>query len=121
MHRVHRFGRAPRADAGQASAEFVALLPLLAVVVALLWQLALAGHATWAAGAAARAAARAHALGADPERAARTRLSRELEAGLRVRARADGAVHVAVRIPSLTPALRLGRASATAHYAPQGS
>lgn len=110
-----------RDHAGQASIEFVALLPLLAVVVALLWQLALAGHATWAAGAAARAGARASALGDDAELSARARLPPELASGVRVRTRSDGAVHVAVRIPTLVSGLSLGRASATAFYASQRS
>ena len=44
---------------GQAAAELVALLPLAALLIAGAWQLALAGHAAWAADAAARAAARA--------------------------------------------------------------
>lgn len=113
--------RLVRDHTGQASTEFVALLPLLAVIVALLWQLVLAGHATWAAGAAARAGARANALGGDPERSVRTRLPRELASGVRVRTRPDGAVHVAVRIPTLVSGLDLGRTSATAFYASQGS
>ena len=99
----------------------MALLPALALVAATLWQCAVAGHATWAAGAAARAAARAHALGDDPQLAARRRLPSDLERGLVVRERADGSITVGVRIPALAPALRLGRASATAHFAGQGA
>ena len=97
----------------------MALLPLVLVVVALLWQLALAGHATWAAGAAARAAARADAVGHDADRAARDALPADLRPGLRVSAAADGAVRVHVRIPAVAPALDLGRASAEAHFPEQ--
>jgi hypothetical protein len=108
-------------DGGQAATELVAILPLLALLAALLWQIALVGHATWAAGAAAGAAARAHAVGRDAAAAGRARLPRDLRAGLRVRERSDGSVHVAVPIPSLAPGLSLGRASATAHYPAQRS
>ena len=41
---------------GQASVEFVVLLPCLLAVVAALWQLALIGYAHWAVRAAARTA-----------------------------------------------------------------
>src|SRR5687768_9421448 len=88
---VRRRGAAPAfvrrragGEAGQATVELVALLPLLAVVLAGAWQAVLAGQAAWAAGAAARAAARAHGVGTDPTRAARTHLPGSLERGLRV-------------------------------------
>lgn len=110
-----------RGHQGQATVELVALLPLLALLGALLWQVALAGHATWAAGAAARAAARAHAVDGDPRRAARLRLPTELKPGLEVRTASDGTVRVSVRIPTLTRRLRLGHASATARFEPQGA
>ncbi len=97
----------------------VALLPLAVVVLAVVWQLAAAGHATWEAAAAARAAARAHALGHDPAAAARAHLPRVLERGLRVHPRADGAVEVAVRVPSVLGVVDLGHASASARFAPQ--
>ncbi|MGZ6709334.1 MAG: pilus assembly protein [Solirubrobacteraceae bacterium] len=78
----------------------MALLPLVVLVAALLWQAAVAGQALWLSGAAARAAARAAAVGADPEAAARATLPARLESGLRVRAAAGG-VGVAVRVPSV--------------------
>ena len=84
-------------EAGQATVELVALLPLLVVVLAGAWQAVLAGQAAWAAGAAARAAARAHAVGTDPTRAARTHLPGSLERGLRVTAGSDGDVEVRAR------------------------
>ena len=101
--------------------ELVALLPLLVLVAAVLWQIALAGHATWAAGAAARAAARASAVGGDPGRAARSAIPVELRGDLRISETADGAIRVLVRIPAVTPGLDLGRASAQAHFPAQGS
>ena len=55
--------RARRGQTGQASVETVALLPLVVVVGALLWQAVVAGQALWLSGAAARAAARAAAVG----------------------------------------------------------
>jgi len=90
-----------RSQDGQASVELVALLPLAGALVALLWQALLAGEALWLSGTAARAAARAAALDGDPARAARAVLPDRLERGLRVRVGSDGAVAVAVRIPSV--------------------
>ena len=87
---------------GQASVELVALLPLVVLVGALLWQAVVAGQTLWLAGAAARAAARAAAVGGDAEAAARGALPGRLERGLRVRPDTDDAgVRVAVRIPSI--------------------
>jgi len=106
-------------EAGQATVELVALLPLLVVVLAGAWQAVLAGQAAWAAGAAARAAARAHAVGTDPMRAARTHLPGPLERGLRVTAGSDGDVEVRVRIPSLPGLPSPGHANAGARFEPQ--
>jgi hypothetical protein len=89
-----------RREVGQASVETVALLPLVVLVGALLWQVVVAGQALWLSGAAARAAARAAAVGADPEAAARATLPPRLESGLHVREE-SGEVGVAVRVPSV--------------------
>ena len=89
------------------------------MVLAVAYQALLAGQAVWEARVAARAAARAHAFGADAAAAARSHLRPALERGLRVRAGEDGDVRVSVRIPAVLPAIRLGRASATAHFRPQ--
>jgi|SRR5829696_5670796 len=89
------------AENGQASVELVALLPLVAVLVALLWQALLAGEAIWLSGSAARSAARAAALGDDPARAARAVLPVRFTRGLRVRSRPDGSVAVVVPIPTV--------------------
>lgn len=109
----------PAADAGQATVEFVALLPLVVAVLVLAWQAVLAGHTAWAANASARAAARAAALGADPARAARAHLPGRLEAGLRVARPRPGLVEVSLRIPRLLPEVPLGRVSGTGRFRPQ--
>jgi hypothetical protein len=109
-----------RAQAGQATVELVALLPALALVGFALWQAAVAGQAMWLAGAAARAAARAQALGADPGPAARGVLPPRLEGGLRVEAGDDGAVRVTLRIPSVLTRGTVASTSARARFAPQG-
>src|SRR6201989_1048600 len=95
--------RAPP-DAGQAAVEFVAVLPLIALVIALAWQAVLAGHAAWAASAAARRRARAPA--------ARAPRPATLEAGLRVSRPAADAVELSLRVPPVVPAVQLGRISA---------
>jgi hypothetical protein len=106
----------PRRDDGQAAVELVALLPLAALLIAGAWQLAVAGHTLWAAGAAGRAAARAAAVGGDARAAARARLPGSLRRGLRVRDGGDGTVRVVVRIPRVLGLPRLGRVTSTAHF-----
>src|SRR5690349_2136993 len=59
---------------GQASVELVVLLPVILVVLAVGYQAVLAGQAIWEVRVAARAAARANALGADAAAAARAHL-----------------------------------------------
>jgi hypothetical protein len=93
---------AGRGEEGQASVEMAALLPLVVLVGALLWQAVVAGQTLWLSGAAARAAARAAAMGGDAEAAARNALPPRLERGLRVRTATDGTtVRVSVGIPSV--------------------
>jgi hypothetical protein len=77
----------------------VAVLPLVLLVVAIGWQLALAGYSAWACANAARVAARADAVGGDEEEAARSALPDSLERGLRVQRASGGAIRVEVRIP----------------------
>jgi hypothetical protein len=90
---------------GQASAEFVALLPVLAALVMIAVQTVVAGWALWSAGNAARAGARAEEVGSDAEAAARRALPGALRDGAVVK-RADG-VRVQVRIPALVPGIEL--------------
>lgn len=114
--------RSPRRsgpEAGQAAVELVAILPVIAVLLIGAWQLALAGHAAWSAQAAARAAARAHAVGGDERRAARGALPASLEPRMVVRRVGDDRVVVRVRIPSLVPGLRLGTLTGRAAFASQ--
>ena len=99
---------------GQAAVELAALLPWVAAVLLVAWQLVVAGDARSSAAIAARAAARAAAIGADPEVAARDRLPQRLRRGLRVRTLADGTVSVSVRVPALAAPLDLGRVRAEA-------
>jgi hypothetical protein len=93
--------RDPPAEAGQASAELVAIVPLLLVALLAVGQVAVAGYALWSAGDAARAGARAAHVGGDPERAALSAVPGWLERGARVEA--DGPVEVEVRAPALIP------------------
>src|SRR3954454_22233731 len=106
-------------DEGQAAVELVALLPLVAAMLALAWQAVLAGHAVWAVTAAARAAARAAAIGGDPAVAARTRLPANLERGLRISRVSAGTVEVSLIVPPLVAALPLGRVHASGHFRSQ--
>jgi hypothetical protein len=88
-----------RAQDGQASVELVAVLPLVAVVALLMWQAVVAGQAVWLSGGAARAAARAQAIGGDPAAAARSVLPRGLRAHVRVDRAAGDGVRVRIAVP----------------------
>lgn len=107
------------ASGGQASVELVVVLPLVVVVLAGAYQAVLAGEAVWQSRVAARAAARAHAVGADPGAAARDHLPARLERGLQVTAGGSGDVRVSVRIPAVFPSASVGRVGATSHFRPQ--
>jgi len=108
-----------RTPTGQASVEVVAVMPLIAILAVAAWQLAISGYAAWSASAAARAAARAQAIGADPEPAARAALTPALEQGLTVRVE-DGWVRVGVRVPPVTP-IPVGRVEAIARFGEHGA
>lgn len=112
--------RPPRAEHGQASVELVALLPLMAVLAGLLWQGVVAGQAVWLAGSAARAAARASAVGTDERAAARRVLPARLERGLVVRRERPGdGVRVAIRVPAIVGSGGLTTVSARARLQAQ--
>lgn len=112
---------ADRTCRGQATVEIVALLPLLAVLGGLLWQAAVAGQAVWLAGTAARAAARATAVGGDARAAARGVLPGRLQRGLVVRRLGSGeGVRVAVGVPAVVGSARLTIVSASALLQDQG-
>ena len=108
-----------RFTSGQASVEFVALFPLMSVVVLCMWQLVLAGHAVWAAAGAARVASRAVAVGGDARAAARGALPARLERRLAVRVSAEGAVEVRVRVPVVVRGVDLGSVSGRAGFGEQ--
>jgi hypothetical protein len=88
-------------ERGQATVELLAVLPLVLAVGAIAWQLVLAGQAAWLTADAARAGARADAVGADPGRAARSVLPRSLERGLHLVRRPGGGVRVEADVPLL--------------------
>lgn len=97
----------------------MAVLPVVLLVGALVWELALAGHTAWMCAHAARAAARAETVGRDGRQAARSALPDGLERGLRVERRAGGGVRVEVRVPVLLHRWRSpARVSATAALGP---
>lgn len=102
-----------RDASGQASVELIAVLPLVVLVVGALWQAVLAGEAVWSAAGAARAAARAQAVGGDALLAARGAVPGVLRAGLRVSPAADG-VHVRVGVPLAGTHTRIGTIDARA-------
>jgi TadE-like protein len=109
-------------ESGQATVELVAVLPLVVLVTLALWQAVVAGQAASLAGSAARAAARAQALGTDAPAAARAVLPRALQPGLRVTARGDGSVRVAVGVPAVLGDMgRVGTVSAVARFVAQGA
>src|SRR5437763_224915 len=81
-------------EAGQASVELLGTLPAVLLVAAL------AGQAAWLCANAARAAARAEAVGRSPLDAARSALPASLEHGMRVE-QPGGAVRVRLHIPLL--------------------
>ena len=103
-------------DRGQASVELLGVLPAVLLVVVAAWQLALAGHASWLAGNAARVGARAQVVGDDPTAAARSALPAHLRRGLRVTTSDAGQVTVRVRMPlvlrSWSAPVRIGASAA---------
>ena len=88
---------------GQATIELIAALPVVLLLAAVAWQLALVGHTAWLAAHAARSGARADVVGRDAATAARRSLPRSLERGLRVERVSGGGVRVSVRVPLLVP------------------
>ena len=88
-------------ERGQASVELVAVLPAVILIGAVVWQLALAGHAAWLTANAARAAARAEIVGRSASSAARSALPQSLERGLEVKRLDKDKVRVSGRVPWL--------------------
>ena len=94
---------ATRSQAGQASIELVAALPLVLLVGAVAWQLALTGASAWLTANAARVGARADVVGRDADAAVRSALPRSLERGLEVERLPQGGVRVSTRVPLVIP------------------
>jgi hypothetical protein len=92
-----------RREDGTASVELIAVVPFLLLAVLVAAQIALAGHAMWSAGIAARAGARAALVEGDAKAAARRALPSSMRREADV---SDGeTVSVRVPIPQLLPAL----------------
>jgi pilus assembly protein CpaE len=106
-------------EAGQSAVELVAMLPIVVLLAGALWQAVVAGQAVWVSGSAARAAARAAAVGGDAKEAARRALPGALERGLRVKTNDDGKAEVEINVPLVVGSGRLTTVSAQAHFAPQ--
>jgi hypothetical protein len=98
-----RAENAAHGEEGTASVELVAVVPFLLLAVLAVAQVSLAGQALWSASVAARAGARAEAVGGDPAAAARA----ALPASMRARAKIDDeeGVEVRVEVPRLIPSL----------------
>ncbi len=90
-------------EEGAASVELIAVVPFLLLAVLVAAQLGLAGQALWSAGVAARAGARAAAVGGDARAAARDALPPSMRSGARVED--SGTVSVRVPVPRLLPGL----------------
>lgn len=110
--------RAIRSERGQAAAELVAIVPIAVAIVALVAQLAIAGFSLWTAADAARAGARAAAVGGDPEAAARSALPGWLERGAEIET--SGPVEVRVRAPAVVPGVPAIAVGASTELDPGG-
>ncbi len=88
-------------ERGAVSIELIGAVPIVLISLLVAGQIAIAGHAFWSAGLAARAGARAVLTGKEPRGAAERALPGPLRSGLKVRQ--DDGVEVGVRIPRLLP------------------
>jgi len=86
-------------ESGQASVELLGAIPAVLLVGALVWQLALTGHTLGLCANAARAGARAEAVGRSGKSAARSALPRSLERGFEFKRETSGRVRVRIRVP----------------------
>jgi hypothetical protein len=101
---------------GQAAVEFVALLPVVVGLAVVVWQVVVIGYANWVAHSAARAAARAHALGENPRLAAQRIVPVGLKPGVRIGEARDNRVEVKLRLPVVGQLGRFGEVKANAHF-----
>lgn len=105
-----------RRQEGTASVELVAVVPFLLLAILVAAQVALAGHALWAASVAARAGARAALVGGDAAAAARAALPASLRDGTKVEE--AGGVSVRVPVPILFPGLPVATVAAESALEP---
>ncbi len=101
MRRPHVAGD----ERGTASVELVAYLPVVVLAAVVATQLYVAAWTATSTTVAARAAARAHSLGRDPQSAAATALPRSLRDDLEEVAPVGGGWRVKVKIPLLLTGL----------------
>jgi uncharacterized protein (UPF0333 family) len=85
-------------ERGQATVELVAVVPALVLACVIAWELVLAGHAAWVAAHAARAGARAVAVGRDGRAAARS-----VASSASVSVVGGSRVRVSVPVPLVVP------------------
>lgn len=105
-----------RGERGQASAELVAVVPMLVASVLVAAQLAAAGWSLWSAASAARAGARSAHVGGDAERVALGALPEPLREDADVEQ--EGSFRVRVSVPRLMPGLPRLPLSAAARLDP---
>lgn len=97
-----------RGDRGQVAVEFLGMVPLILLTLALLWQVVLVGYTYTLAGNAADEAARAEAVGDDCGEAALRHLDGAWKSGARPVCSSGGGVSTAVveiRVPVLFPGI----------------
>jgi Flp pilus assembly protein TadG len=113
-----RAENAAHGEEGTASVELVAVVPFLLLAVVAAAQIALAGQALWSASVAARAGARAAAVGGDAVAAARSALPPSMRSAAKVDD--EGEVSVRVEVPRLIPPLPEVRVGASSGLEPAG-
>jgi hypothetical protein len=96
--------------------ELVAVVPFLLLAVVAAAQIALAGQALWSASVAARAGARAAAVGGDAVAAARSALPPSMRKEAKVEE--ESGISVRVEVPRLIPSLPSVRVGASSDLGP---
>ncbi|WP_435743797.1 AAA family ATPase [Nocardioides sp. SYSU DS0663] len=98
-----RGGRRAKAETGQIAVETVGLVPLVALICLLAWQVGLTALAFVWNGHAANAATRAQAIGDDPGEAARDAVPDSMRDSVHVTVLGDGSVKVSTKVPVMCP------------------